>query len=65
MFNDYIETESPKDMAKARVVALLKPGKVNNYASNFRPVVLLCHIYKLLERIILNLSIAPSIDDDL
>lgn len=44
----------PKAWRKARVAALLKPGKDPNDPKNFRPVSLLCHTYKILERLILN-----------
>jgi hypothetical protein len=45
-------------------VALLKPGKAPTDASNFRPVSLLCHTYKMFERMILN-RIKDKIDGKL
>ncbi|KAI5732047.1 hypothetical protein M8J77_020382 [Diaphorina citri] len=51
----------PKMWRKSRVVALLKPGKEPDDPKNFRPVSLLCHTFKLLERLILN-RIAPSLE---
>lgn len=39
---------------KTKVVALLKHGKEPTEAKNFRPISLLCHLYKVLERMILN-----------
>jgi len=39
---------------KSRIIALIKPGKQPTEAKNFRPISLLCHTYKLLERLILN-----------
>ena len=38
---------------QARVVALLKPGKDPSNPKSFRPISLLCHLYKLYERLIL------------
>jgi len=45
-------------------VALLKPGKSSTDASNFRPVSLLCHTYKMFERMVLN-RIKDKIDGKL
>ena len=39
---------------QARVVALLKPGKDPSSSKSFRPISLLCHLYKLYECLILN-----------
>lgn len=49
----------PKMWRKAHVVALLKPGKDPNDVKNFRPVSLLCHLFKVLERMVLNRIIEP------
>ncbi|KAI5727952.1 hypothetical protein M8J77_009167 [Diaphorina citri] len=54
----------PKVWRKARVSALLKPGKDPTEAKNFRPVSLLCHLYKVMERMILN-RISEFVDDAL
>lgn len=54
----------PKIWRKARVVAILKPGKTADSPKNFRPISLLCHTYKLLERMVLN-RISDSIDGKL
>ena len=43
---------------------MLKPGKDSAIPKNYRPISLLCHIYKLYERLILN-RIAPSVDRNL
>lgn len=51
----------PKIWRKAKIVALLKPGKAPTDPKNFRPVSLLCHLYKMLERMILN-RVAEPID---
>ncbi|KAI5734515.1 hypothetical protein M8J77_007414 [Diaphorina citri] len=58
------ELKIPKIWRKAHVVALLKPGKDSDSPKNFRPVSLLCHLYKLLERLILN-RISSYIDEKL
>ena len=39
---------------KARVIAILKPGKDPNIAKSYRPISLLRHPFKLFERLILN-----------
>ena len=42
-------------------MALLKPGKDASVSKSFRPISLLCHTYKLFERLILN-RIAEHVD---
>ncbi|KAI5742625.1 hypothetical protein M8J77_009365 [Diaphorina citri] len=65
LFDNCISTNNiPKPWRKAKVIALLKPGKDPNEAKNFRPVSLLCHLYKLLERMILN-RISEYVDNKL
>lgn len=55
LMNSCINTcHIPKIWRKARVIALLKPGKEPSEPKNFRPVSLLCHLYKVLEKMILN-----------
>ena len=44
----------PKLWRQANVVAILKPGKDPSVAKSFQPISLLCHTYKLFERLILN-----------
>ncbi|KAL1448195.1 hypothetical protein WDU94_012261, partial [Cyamophila willieti] len=56
--------EIPKLWRKTRVVALLKPGKDPQEAKSYRPISLLCHLYKILERMILN-RIADPVDQSL
>ena len=46
---------------KLIIVYLLKPGKDPSVAKSFRPISLLCHTYKLFERLILN-RIAEHVD---
>ena len=54
-FNNCTETKKiPKIWRQAKVVAQLKPGKDPSVAKSFRPISLLCHTYKLFERLILN-----------
>lgn len=54
----------PKQWRKAHVVALLKPGKEPDSPKNFRPISLLCQLYKVFERMILE-RIAANIDKKL
>ena len=44
----------PRFWRQARVVALLKPGKIPLSPKSFRPISRLCRLYKLYERMILN-----------
>ena len=65
MFNECMRTNSfPKLWRKSKVVALLKPGKDPASSKRYRPISLLCHTYKLLERLILN-RVAPFVDEHL
>ena len=43
----------PKSWRKSKVIALLKPGKDPEDPSSYRPISLLCHFFKLYERLIL------------
>ena len=52
--NCVFQSQLPKIWRKARVIAILKPGKDPNVAKRYRPISLLCHLYKLFERLILN-----------
>ena len=54
----------PKIWRKSRVVALLKPCKGPARPKSYIPISLLCHNYKLFERLILN-RVAPFVDDHL
>ena len=51
----------PRLWRQARVVALLKPGKDPSSPKSFRPISLLCHLYKLYERLIRN-RMSPIIE---
>ena len=44
----------PRLWRQARVVALLKPGNDPSSPKSFRLISILCHLYKLYERLILN-----------
>lgn len=54
MNNCKSESTIPKMWRKAKVVALLKPGKDPQDPKSFRPISLLCQLYKILERMVLN-----------
>lgn len=54
MFNKVIRSKIiPKEWRKAHVCALLKSGKQPDETKNFRPMSLLCHLFKLFERLVL------------
>ena len=55
LFNSCVTlSQLPKIWRKARVIAILKPGKDPHEAKSYRPISLLCHLFKLFERLILN-----------
>ena len=65
MFNSCLDTNKiPKIWRKSKVIALLKPGKDPSVPKSYRPISLLCHTYKLFERLLLN-RIASFVDDHL
>lgn len=65
LINNCITTfRIPKVWRKAHIVALLKPGKEPDDPKSFRPVSLLCHLFKVMERMILN-RITEYIDKNL
>ena len=54
MLNDCLKQQQiPNAWRKAKLVALLKPGKYPESPKSYRPIALLCSLYKLLERMIL------------
>ena len=55
------ENRIPKVWRQAKIIAILKPGKDSAILKSYRPISLLCHMYKLYERFILN-RIAPEVD---
>lgn len=49
-FNKILNTyQIPKISRKAKTIALLKPGKEPDDPESYRPVFLLCHLYKYLK----------------
>jgi len=62
LFNNCIRLKKiPKPRRQAHVIALLKPGKNPDEAKSYRPVSLLCDMYKLFERVVMN-RIKTTID---
>ena len=55
------ENRIPKVWRQAKIIAILKPGKDSAIPKSYRHTPLLCHMYKLYERLTLN-RIAPSVD---
>ena len=65
LFNSCATTyQIPKIWRRARVVALLKPGKDPSSPKSYRPISLLCILYKLYERMILA-RIQPTVEEQL
>ena len=54
MNNILVSKKFPKLWYKSKVIAFLKPGKDSFLPKSYRLISLLCHTYKLLERMILN-----------
>ena len=61
---EVIAPHIPKIWRKSRVVALLKPCKDPASPKSYRPISLLCHTYKLFERLIFN-RVAPFVNEHL
>lgn len=54
-FTDIMNTgRIPNELKKAKIIALLKPGKDADIPGNYRPIALLSSVYKLLERALYN-----------
>ena len=49
---------------QSKIIAILTPGKDSAIQTSYRPISILCHTYKLYERMILN-RIAPTIEQPL
>ncbi|KAL1448639.1 hypothetical protein WDU94_001908 [Cyamophila willieti] len=65
LFNNIMNSmRLPKLWRKSHVIALLKPGKEPTEPKNYRPISLLCHLFKVMERMVLN-RILPEIDEKL
>ena len=47
-----------------KIIAILKPGKDSAIPKNYRPISLLCHTYKLYERLIIN-KVSPLLEQHL
>ena len=58
------ENKIPKVWRQSRIIAILKPGKDASIPKSYRPISLLCHTYKLYERLILN-RINPTVESPL
>ena len=56
----FMENKIPTLWRQSKIIAILKPGKDSAIPNRYRPISLLCHRYKLYERMILN-RIAPTI----
>lgn len=55
LFNDIMNTQQIlKIWRKSKIITLLKPGKTSDDPKNFRSISLLCHTYKLYERLIIH-----------
>ena len=55
----FLENKIPTIWRQSKIIAVLKPGNDSSIPKNYRPISLLCHMYKLYERMILN-RIAPA-----
>ncbi|KAG7310409.1 hypothetical protein JYU34_003184 [Plutella xylostella] len=65
LLNNCVANKSiPKAWRKSHVIALLKPGKTPDDPKNYRPISLLCHLFKIFERLILN-RMTRTLDDKL
>ena len=58
------EIKIPTIWRQSKIIVILKPGKDSSIPKNYRPLSLLCHTYKLYERMILD-RIAPTIEQHL
>ena len=54
MNNIFVSKKFTKMWRKSKMIAILKPGKDTSLPTSYRTISLLCHTYKLLERMILN-----------
>ena len=60
----FMENKIPTIWRQSKIIAILKPGKDSSIPKNYQHISLLCHTYKLYERMILN-RIAPAIEQHL
>ena len=54
MNNILVSKKFPKLWRKSKVIAILKPGKYASLPKSYIPISLMCHMYKFLERLIVN-----------
>ena len=59
-----MENKIPTIWRQSKIIAILKLGKDSSIPKNYQTISLLCHTYKLYERMILN-RIAPAIEQHL
>ena len=57
----FTENKIPKVWRQSRSIVILKPGKDALNTKSYRPISLLCHTYKLYERVIVN-RIIPTVE---
>ena len=62
--NCFTQNKIPTLWKKSKIIAILKPGKDFATPKNYRPISLLCHTYKLYERLIMNRK-TPTIEEHL
>ena len=60
----FMENKIPTLWRQSKIIAILKPGKDSAIPKSYRPISLLCHTYKLYEKMIPN-RIAPTIEQHL
>jgi len=64
-FNEILVTGIfPREFKRAKIIAVIKPGKQGETPSEFRPITLLCICYKLFERLILQ-RIEDIVDENI
>jgi len=65
LFNNIRITQKiPKIWRKTKIITLPKPGKTLTDPKHFRPISLLCHMYNIFERVLLN-RLIPFVDEKL
>ena len=60
----FMENKIPILWRQSKIIAMLKHGKDSAIPKSYRPISLLCHTYKLYERMILN-RMTPTIEQQL
>ena len=60
----FMENKIPAVWRQSKIMAILKLGKDSSIPKNYRPISLLCHAYKLYERMLMN-KIASVIEQHL